>query len=818
MSFMWYNFSRIILRNRLVILIVLGLITAFMAYRVQFVSMSYQLAQMLPKSDKTYIEYESFKNTFGKDGSIVVVGIDNENLFQLDNYNAWYDLTHHIKNISVDFKLNKKDTVMNGVEEALSVANLFALSKNSLEKKFDFEQIIKQKPKTQAELDRLRKKIYSQPFYNGYLFTDTTNTSVIAITLNATVLDSKYRIELFEKIDREVSVFENKTGIKVHKSGLPYIRANSTTKVKDEIIIFLALSIFITSFILYLFFRSFKATIYSMLVVTVGVVWSVGIQSLFGYKVTILTGLIPPLIIVIGIPNCIFLLNKYHSEYKNHGNQIKALSRVIQKIGNAIFLTNTTTALGFATFIFTKSEILIEFGILAAIDIFVVFILSILIIPIVFSFLKAPKDRHTKHLENKLMVKIVDFLEYLVKYQRKAVYITTIIIIGLSLYGVSLITTTGNIIDDLPKNDPIVEDLKFFEKSFNGVMPFEIVIDTKKKNGVFADNGKALYKIQKLQRELANYAEFSKPLSITEAIKFSYQAYKKGNPKYYILPAASELKRLKQYVNNDSRTNRFSSFIDKENQITRVSFQMADIGTQEMDLLLNEIRPKIDVIFPPQDYNVTLTGTSVVFLKGTNYLVENLLTSLILAIILIASLMSILFSSVRMVLVSLLPNLLPLLITAGLMGYFGIPIKPSTILIFSIAFGISVDDTIHFLAKYRQELKQQKWNIKEAVYLALRETGVSMIYTSIILFFGFGVFTVSSFGGTIALGILVSITLVFAMMADLILLPSLLLSLDQSLTTKAFKKEPLIEILDEEEDIDIDELEVRPIKHQDLEI
>jgi predicted RND superfamily exporter protein len=814
---MWYKFSKLILRNRLIILITLGLITAFMAYRVQFVSMSYQLAQMLPKSDNTHIEYESFKSTFGKDGSIVVVGINNENLFELSNFNAWFDLTHKIKNIRVDFKIDKKDTIMNGVTEALSVANIYTLVKNKKEKIFDFEQIVKQKPQSQSELDSIKNVIYSQLFYSGYLFTDSTNTSVMAITLNTTILDSKYRNELFEKIDLEVLAFEEKTGIKVHKSGLPYIRANSTTKVKDEILIFLALSVFITSLILYLFFRSFKAMLYSMLVVIVGVVWSVGIQSLFGYKVTILTGLIPPLIIVIGIPNCIFLLNKYHSEFKNHGNQAKALSRVIQKIGNAIFLTNTTTALGFATFIFTKSEILIEFGILASIDIFIVFILSILIIPIVFSFLKAPEERHIKHLENKMMIKMVGFLEYLVKYQRKAVYITTVIIIGLSIYGVSLITTTGNIIDDLPKNDPIVEDLKFFETSFNGVMPFEIVIDTKKKNGVFADNGKTLYKIQKLQRELANYKEFSKPLSITEAIKFSYQAYKKGKPKFYILPSATELKKLQKYAKNDSRKTSFASFIDSTNQITRVSYQMADIGTKEMDVLLNEIRPKIDNIFPPQEYNVSLTGTSVVFLKGTNYLVENLLTSLILAIILIASLMSVLFSSVRMVLVSLLPNLLPLLITAGLMGYFGIPIKPSTILIFSIAFGISVDDTIHFLAKYRQELKQQQWNIKEAVYLALQETGVSMIYTSIILFFGFGVFTVSSFGGTIALGILVSITLVFAMLADLVLLPSLLLSLDKALTTKAFKREPLIEILDEEEDIDLNELEVKPIVHKELE-
>lgn len=811
---MWFKFSRTILRNRLIILIILGAMTLFMGYRTQFVHMSYQLAQMLPESDSTYIQYQEFRNTFGKDGNVIVVGIDDENLFKLNNFNAWYDLTHNIKNLTVKVVKNKKDTLVKGITEALSVANVFTLKRNSAEKRFDFEQIVQKKPKTQEELDHLKETLYQQKFYNGYLFKDSSNATLIAITVDTTVLDSKYRDVLFEKVDAEVENFEKKTGIKTHKSGLPYIRANSTTKVKSEIQIFLVLSILITSLILYLFFRSFKATLYSMLVVCTGVVWSVGIQSLFGYEITILSGLIPPLIVVIGIPNCVFLLNKYHSEYKNHGNQIKALSRVIQKIGNAIFLTNTTTALGFATFIFTKSDILIEFGVLAAIDIFVVFILSILIIPIVFSFLNPPKDKHTKHLENKTMAKLVDVLQSLVTNHRKAVYIVTFTVLTLSIYGISLITTTGNIIDDLPSDDPIVQDLKFFEKSFNGVMPFEIVVDTKKKNGVFSNNGKALYKIQKLQRELSDYQEFSKPLSIVEAIKFSYQAYKKGRSKFYILPPATELKKLKKYVQNDSRKNKFSAFIDDDSRYTRVSFQMADIGTEEMDALIKEIEPKINEIFPPSEYNVTLTGTSVTFLKGTNYLVENLMTSLILAIILIASLMSILFSSVRMVLVSLFPNLLPLITTAGLMGFFGIPIKPSTILIFSIAFGISVDDTIHFLAKYRQELKKQKWNIKEAVRLALNETGVSMIYTSIVLFFGFGVFTVSSFGGTVALGILVSVTLLFAMLSDLVLLPSLLLSLDKSLTTKAFKREALIEILDEEEDIDLDELEVKPIEHK----
>lgn len=787
------------------------MITLFLGYNAQFAKMSYQMAQMLPKSDSTFQEYQNFKNQFGQDGSIVVVGIKDNELYKLENFNAWYDLTQNIKGIQVEYKKNKQKLIANGVTEALSVTNAYNLIKNNTEKKFDLKQIVTKKPTSQEEVDSLKNIIKSLEFYNGFLYTENTNATLIAITLNREILDSKYRNELFEKINAEVDNFHNKTGIQVHKSGLPYIRANSTTKVADEIKIFLVLAILVTALILYLFFRSFKATFFSMMVVGIGVVWAMGILSLFGFEITILTGLIPPLIIVIGIPNCIFLLNKYHQEYKHHGNQIKSLSRVIQKIGNAIFLTNTTTALGFATFIFTQSTILVEFGIVAAIDIFVVFILSITLIPIIFSFISSPKERHTKHLENKMMGNVVAVLEKIVTNNRTLVYITTFIVLAVSIFGISLMTTTGNIADDLPKNDPIVNDLKFFETNFNGVMPFEVVIDTKKPGGVFANNAKTLYKIKKLQKKISSYKQFSKPLSIIEAIRFSYQAYKGGNPKFYILPAATELNKLKSYIDKDEgKKNQFKSFIDSTNQYTRISFQMSDIGTKEMDKLLGEIKPLINDIFPKEDYNITLTGTSVVFLKGTNYLVKNLFTSLLLAVFLISCLMAFLFSSFRMVLVSLLPNLLPLIVTAGIMGIFGIPIKPSTILVFSIAFGISVDDTIHYLAKYRQELKHHKWNIKEAAQNALKETGVSMIYTSIVLFFGFGIFTVSNFGGTVALGILVSTALLIAMLSNLVLLPSLLLSLDKRLTSKAFDKEPLFEILDEEEDIELENLEIKP--------
>jgi predicted RND superfamily exporter protein len=219
-----------------------------------------------------------------------------------------------------------------------------------------------------------------------------------------------------------------------------------------------------------------------------------------------------------------------------------------------------------------------------------------------------------------------------------------------------------------------------------------------------------------------------------------------------------------------------------------------------MERIEENLQTKINKVFPAENYSVIMTGKALVFQKGTTYLVKNLAISLSLAIFLIALFMAYMFRSLRMILVSLIPNVLPLVITAGLMGYLGVPIKPSTILVFSIAFGISVDDTIHFLAKYRQELKANNWRIKKSVYAALRETGVSMFYTSIVLFFGFSVFTISSFGGTVALGALVSATLLFAMLSNLLLLPSLLLSLERNIANKEVLKEPSINIIPEEDE------------------
>lgn len=791
---MWLKVSRYILRNRILLLILLAGITIFMGYHARQVEMSYEYASLLSKKDKAYNDYQDFIQKFGEEGNIIVVGITDTAFFNFENFNEWRKLCANLSEIE-------------GVENLLTVSNTYNLKKNTTERKFEIEQIFPEEISGQEQLDSLAAIFKGLPFYKQMVYNEKTNVYLLAITVNKDKMLSKEREQLVKSIQKECSLFEGNRGKKLHYSGLPYIRVVNSIKIRKEIFLFSGLALAICIIVLFLFFRSFKAVFFPVVIVLTGVVWSLGMLSLFDYKITLLSGMIPPLLIVIGIPNSIYMLNKFHSEFALHGNKVKALQRVIIKIGNATFLTNLTTASGFATFIITKSDILKQFGIVASLNIMGLFILSLLLIPIIFSFIEPPSARHIKHLDNKLVTKIINALILITRNHRKTVYLTTLVIIGVGIYGITLIRSSGYMVDDIPKSDPIYKDLKYFEDNFHGLMPLEIIVDTRKPGGIMQLT--TFNKIDLLEKKIAGYPELSPSLSMLDLLKFSKQAFYNGKESFYKLPNNREKNFILQYASKgEDNANLLHSFLDSSRQITRINIRMKDVGTKKMEELYGNFSADLDSIFPAENYDVTITGSSVTFFKGTQYLLKNLFSSLGLAIFLISLFMALMFSSWRMVLLSLTPNIIPLIFTAAIMGFADIPIKASTILVFSIAFGISVDNTIHFLAKYRQELKATNWDIRQSVILALRETGVSMLYTSVVLFFGFGIFSLSSFGGTVAMGILVSLTLLVAVTSNLILLPSLLTGLQRFTTTRAFK-EPLLQIYDEEEDIELEDLVIK---------
>ncbi len=784
----WNSIARLILRNRIIILLLIIATTVFFSTQWKNMRFSYTEANLLPDDHEDNIAYNEFLDKFGEEGNVVLLGVKDSTLFQPENFQAWKELT-------------KKLEAYPAVDYAISVSNLQQLKKFEDPSRFEMVPFISEENPTNEELQQYQDELYNQlPFYENLVYSSHSNTVQSAIYMNKEIVNSKERKTfVIDELQPLITNFEEKTGIDVKVSGMPYIRTLNAQNIIDEIELFILAALAVTSLIFFFFFRSIRATIISMITVCIGVMWAFGVIGLLHYEITVLTALIPPLIIVIGIPNCIFLINKYQQEIKKHGNQAKSLQRVITKVGNATLMTNITTASGFATFILTDSTLLKEFGIVASINIVAIFILSLLIIPIIYSYMNLPKRKHLKHLNKRWIGGFVGWMEQMVRHHRISIYITSIVLLVASIIGIYTIKISGSLLEDMPEEAEFFQDIKFFEEEFDGVMPLEILVDTKRKNGVL--KSATLKRMEELQNHLAEIPEFSQPISVTRLVKYSKQAFYNGEAKYYQLPSSQEQNFIMPYAKGfSSNENLLSSYVDSTGRYARITTYMKDVGTDKMEDLEEDLWPKINKIFPEERYEVSMTGKALIFQKGTNYLVKNLVISLSLAILLIALLMAWMFRSFRMIIVSLVPNLLPLLVTAGMMGFLGVPIKPSTILVFSIAFGISVDDTIHFLAKYRQELKANNWKIKRSVYAALRETGVSMFYTSIVLFFGFSVFMISSFGGTVALGGLVSATLLFAMLANLLLLPSLLLSLEKNIANKETLKEPAMKIIDTDED------------------
>lgn len=794
----WDFIASRILRNRITLLILIVAFTIFMGLQWKNMRFTYTEANLLPDNHIVNQEYNSFLDKFGEEGNLIVIGFKDSTFFTPKNLEIW-------KNFISEIKQDK------AVDFSISIEDLKVLEKDDKQEKFKLVPFINNEKVSAEYLKQKEKEFFNNlPFYEGMLFNKESGAVRFAIYMNKEIVNTAARKDFVLKYlsNEKIAALEKELGIDVKVSGMPYIRTLNSQSIIDEIGLFVGAALLITSLLFFFFFRSFRATLISMLVVIIGVMWSFGTLGFLGYEITVLTAIIPPLIIVIGIPNCIFLINKYQQEFKQHGNKVKSLQRVISKVGNATLMTNLTTAAGFGTFIFTKSELLKEFGVVAFLNIVFLFLLCLIIIPIVYSYMPLPKEKHLAHLGKNYTKSFISWIENLIRKHKVAIFAVAIGALTAGIIGIYQIKVSGSIIEDMPKRTGFFDDIIFYENEFDGVMPLEIMIDTKKPKGALKST--TLKRINELQETIEEIPELSKPVSIVNIIKYSQQAFYNGNPDYYDLPSSKfEETLLLKYLKNSTEKenkNMMKSYVDSTGQYARVTTFMRDIGTDKMAKIEERLQEKIDKLFPEKRYTVTMTGKAYVFEKGTHYLVQNLVLSLLFAILLISLLMAYLFRSFKMIIISLLPNILPLIMTAGLMGFLGVPIKPSTILVFSIAFGISVDDTIHFLAKYRQELKSNHWRIKRSVYATVKEVGLSMFYTSVVLFFGFSVFTLSSFGGTVALGSLVATTLLFAMLSNLILLPALLLSLEKSVATAKEFPEPTINILaedkDEEDDIE----------------
>lgn len=765
---MWLKAGRFILRYRNLLLVILLLITAFMAYHAIRVELSYDFSRAIPINNPKYKAYQEFRKKFGEDGNLLVIGFQSKQFFSEKPYNAYASLQRDLRKVE-------------GVDDVIAISNAVNLVRVEGAQRMRTDTIFPARALNQAEIDSFSGIFLNLPFYQGLLYNPETDAWLMGVRINPELMASKKRVDIVERIGQRADSFEREAGVTVYKSGLPHIRTQLSVRIVEEMRMFILASIILSAIILLWFFRSFSAMLMSLGVVLLGVIFSFATIELMGYKISILNALIPPLIVVIGIPNCIYFLNKFHTAYNETGNKKEALLIMIGRMGVVTWFCNLAAAIGFAVFALTQSQILREFGVVAGINIVVLFFISLIFIPAILSFLPAPKSRHTKYLENARLNRWLDRLERWSLNHRKLIYGITALVVAISIAGITRLHSLGYIVDDLPHNDKLYTDLKFFERNFKGVMPLEIIVDTKKKRG--ATQIANLARIDSLSQYLSSIPGIARPLSIVEGFKFVKQAFFDGDSSSYSMPSEFDVQLLPYLKTgaNASQGSSFSrllaSFLDSNRQEARISVSMADVGSNRLPLILDSISERSEQLFPSEKYEVEMTGTSVTFLEGSRYIINGLKDSIIWAFVLIAFCMLYLFRSARILICSLVPNLIPLLITAGIMGWAKIPLKPSTVLVFSVALGIAIDITIRFLVNYKQELPHNNYDMKRTVIETIHSTGISIIYTSLVLITGFVIFCFSGFDGTKALGWLTSLTLVTATFTNLVLLPAILISL-----------------------------------------
>jgi predicted RND superfamily exporter protein len=768
---MWESIARLVLRYRLLWLVLLLSVTTFMAFHASKVQLSYDFTRTIPTDNPKYKEYQEFRKRFGDDGNMLFVAVQSDKLFSADVFADYVGLTEQLKKVP-------------GVDDVLGFSTAVSLIRDSTTQKFKGLPIFSP-PYTQARIDSGKAVLLGLPFYRGLLYNPETNTWLTMVKVNKDVMNSKRRIETVGAITREIDSFGMRQNVSMHYSGLPLIRTRMAVRIARETTWFLLGSVLILSIILFLFFRSISTVLMSLAVVVIGVVFALGTMDLFGYKITLLNALTPTLVVVIGIPNCIYFMNKYHTAYRDTGNKKEALIGMIGRMGIVTLFCNLTAAIGFGVFALTRSAILNEFGVVAGINIMLLFFISIILIPAVLSYLPAPEPRQMRYLENRWLAVILKRLQEWTMHHRRPIYILTALVLLVSIAGMFRLQSEGFILDDLPKNDPLYTDLKFFEKNFKGVMPLEIVIDTKRRKGLRAGTVRLLDSIDQFSQYIAARPEMARPLSLEEGLKFIRQAYYGGDSSAYQVPNSTDFAFLSQYLGSDSSSKQSkqnfltqlkNSFVDSNQQRLRISITMADIGSKRLPVVLGELEQKARSLFDSSRYKVEFTGTSVTYLEGSSFVIKGLRDSIQWSFLLIAACMLLLFRSVRILLCSLIPNVIPLIVTAGIMGWAGVRLKPSTVIVFSIALGIAIDITIRFLVNYKQE----RSGTSQAVIDTIGKTGISIIYTSMVLIAGFVIFCFSDFGGILALGWLTSITLVVATMTNLIFLPVLLLTLTRS--------------------------------------
>lgn len=752
----WPDF---LLRGRYVWLVFVGVASLFFLWHAQRVEITQDFVKVVPEDDPDYQAYKRFQREFGEDAGVVLVGLELPDSVGRAYWERLRALVSQLQGFE-------------GVRRVLGLPNA-PLLRWSKEGRFVVDTL--PLPSSRQSWDSLRHQF---PLYEGLLWDTAGQSLLLLVQIDSLTLHTRAKHPLIDSLERLCRGWVAQHGGEVHFSGVPYLRHYVAQLLPTELWLFTVASLILTVGALLLYFRSWYAAVFPVVLLGLASLWTVGIIGLYGFKLTLLTALLPPVIIILGIPPSIYMLSEYHRLYVAKGHKVAAIREMLRQLGLVTFMIHANTALGFLTLYLTNVVTLQEFGLVAFWGTLATYLLTIWLLPSFFMLLPEPKERHLRHLTNRWVVRLVRWVGEVVEKRRIWVYGMTAGLFLVGGMGALRLRAVSYMADDLPSDAQVVQDQRFFAQRYGGTMPFELVIEANAPQGI--RRLRTLRALSALQDSLRRYPELSRTLSMADLLKAGRQAFWGGAPQAYGLPQPEELPVLLRAVRHTSgQPILLGSLVDSAYQRTRVTAFVQDIGSAEMPKLIQRVQADIQATFGEEASRVHITGTTLIFLKAIDYLVDNLVWSLLATFLLVAVQMFLLYGSVRIMLISMGVNLLPLFLVAGFMGYMNLPVKPSTALIYEMAFGIVVDSAIHFLSSYQWYYRRHPIPARAAV-VSVHHTGALIAYTSFVLLMGFGIFIFSSFGGTRALGILTALSLGIGLFSNLFLLPSLVITFRQA--------------------------------------
>ena len=739
---------KVILNHPKVILSILAAITLVLGTFLPKVKMDFSIEQLFSQNDPVINRFLNFREEFD--------GVDNR-IFLL--YES--DDPFSYKNLELNKKMVYAFENIEGVSKVTSLTNIELFTEGG---EYLLSPVYENIPKSIDSLNIAKERILSSDLLKNYLISEDGKVAAILIEVS----DSFNEHESRESIVKQIDELQLGTDWTWHQTGLPIIRTRYVQYMIADNITFLIPVLSMLILLLSLLFRSLVGLALPLIVVLLTIIWTLGFMTAAGITINIISYIIPTLLMVVGISDSVHFLVKYYKTLHLLGDKREALTQSLQKIGTAIFLTSITTAIGFGALSMVNIEIVKEFGIFTAMGVFFAFIITVLFIPSTLMLLgKTPKTKLEAYSRG-YRVKIVKKLITIVRGHPKKIIFTGITITIIGFFGALQINPHSKLLDDLRPGNTLLEDMRLAEDRMGSVLPVEIII-TVDENENFQDIQDVA--VISFTDELASYIskipEIGKVVSVSDYLKAINQAMNDGDKSFYQVPLLREI--ISQYMLlYDSE---FNSLINSDLTKLRIASQIKDIDSRRSAEIEKELNTYIASVIP-EGITAEVTGTAFLALRTNNYLVKNLLGSFLVALIIITFLMIVLFRSVKMAFISILPNIIPMMVMAAVLGFLQIPLRPATAMTFAVAFGIAVDDTLHYLIRYRMELSKQHY--RQANDSTMLGTGIAMMSTTAILSAGFLVLILSQFTPTVEFGMLSVITIITALIGDLTFLPALL--------------------------------------------